>query len=232
MLNTLKTLFGKDTETLDTAQAEFMEMLELTQAMFKDANRGVWEQALTPDERSDLYRSDRRVNKLERSVRRRVLVAMNTQSTVADINSCVLLLHVVKDAERIGDYSKNLSELRDYDARDVGDDDVSATLKSIAHEIEEIFEGTLPVMQPDGEIDRAVELLQEARQLCKRCDQQLVRIAKSDKDPSAVTVHVLLTRFYKRVAAHLSNVLSAVVMPLHKLDYFDERELDGLTDNA
>jgi hypothetical protein len=43
---------------------------------------------------------------------------------------------------------------------------------------------------------------------------------------------VLLTRFYKRIAAHLSNVLSAVVMPLHKLDYFDEREVDGLTDNA
>jgi hypothetical protein len=41
-------------------------------------------------------------------------------------------------------------------------------------------------------------------------------------------VHVLLTRFYKRIAAHLSNVLSVVVMPLHKIDYFDERELEGL----
>jgi hypothetical protein len=27
-------------------------------------------------------------------------------------------------------------------------------------------------------------------------------------------------------------VLSAAVMPLHKLDYFDERELEGLTDNS
>ena len=102
MLNALMTLFTKDNETLATAQAEFMEMLQRTQTMFKDAKRGVWESALTPDERQQLYRSDRRVNKLERSVRRRVLVAMNTRAT--DINNCVLLLHVVKDAERIGDY--------------------------------------------------------------------------------------------------------------------------------
>ena len=232
MLSALKTLFGKDSQTLVTAQAEFMEMLQRTQTMFKDAKRGVWETALTPDERQDLYRSDRRVNKLERSVRRRVLVAMNTRGSGTDLNNCVLLLHVVKDAERIGDYCKNLSELRDYDERDLGGEDVTATLRGIADELEEVFDATLPVMSPDGDIDTAVELLQSARELCKRCDQQLLRIAKCDKDPSAVTVHVLLTRFYKRIAAHLSNVLSAAVMPLHKQDYFDEREVEGLTDNA
>ena len=232
MLNALRTLFGKDSQTLATAQAEFMEMLQRTQTMFKDAKRGVWDSALTPEERQNLYRSDRRVNKLERSVRRRVLVAMNTQGSATDLNNCVLLLHVVKDAERIGDYCKNLSELRDYDERDLGSDEVAATLRGIADELEEIFDATLPVMSPDGDIDTAVELLQSARELCKRCDQQLLRIAKSDKDPSAVTVHVLLTRFYKRIAAHLSNVLSAAVMPLHKLDYFDEREVEGLTDHA
>jgi hypothetical protein len=33
-------------------------------------------------------------------------------------------------------------------------------------------------------------------------------------------------RFYKRTAAHVLNVLSSVVMPLHKLDYYDEDEID------
>ena len=36
---------------------------------------------------------------------------------------------------------------------------------------------------------------------------------------------MLLTRFYKRVGAHLVNILSSVVMPLHKVDFFDEAEL-------
>jgi phosphate uptake regulator len=165
MLNTLITLFGKDNETLATAEAEFNEMLERTQAMFKDAKRGVWETALTANERQELYRSDRRVNKLERSVRRRVLVAMNTKGGDTDLNNCVVLLHVVKDAERIGDYCKNLSELRDYDARDLGGDEVSASLRTIADELEEIFDAALPVMASDGDIDGAVELLQSAREL-------------------------------------------------------------------
>ena len=34
---------------------------------------------------------------------------------------------------------------------------------------------------------------------------------------------VLLTRFYKRLGAHLLNILTSVVMPLHKLDFYDER---------
>jgi hypothetical protein len=33
---------------------------------------------------------------------------------------------------------------------------------------------------------------------------------------------VMGTRFYKRIAAHVLNILSSVVMPLHKLDYYDE----------
>ena len=34
----------------------------------------------------------------------------------------------------------------------------------------------------------------------------------------------LLYRFLKRVTAHSSNVVSAVVMPVDQLDYFDESE--------
>jgi hypothetical protein len=33
------------------------------------------------------------------------------------------------------------------------------------------------------------------------------------------------TRFYKRLGAHVLNVLTSVVMPLHKLDYYDEKEI-------
>jgi hypothetical protein len=37
-------------------------------------------------------------------------------------------------------------------------------------------------------------------------------------------------RFYKRIAAHVLNVLSSVVMPLHKLDYYDEKRLAEVMD--
>jgi hypothetical protein len=40
-------------------------------------------------------------------------------------------------------------------------------------------------------------------------------------------VLVLATRFYKRIGGHVLNVLSSVVMPLHKVDYYDEDEVQA-----
>ena len=33
--------------------------------------------------------------------------------------------------------------------------------------------------------------------------------------------------FFKRIIAHLGNVASSLVMPLHKLDYYDEKHLEN-----
>jgi len=95
MLNALITLFRKEEETLTTARNEFLEMLDTTSGMFKEAVRGTWADALTPAERSALYKNDRRVNKLERAVRRRVETTMFLRGQETDLAACVLLLHVV-----------------------------------------------------------------------------------------------------------------------------------------
>ncbi len=36
---------------------------------------------------------------------------------------------------------------------------------------------------------------------------------------------VLLTRFYKRLGGHTMNIISSVTMPVHKLDFHDEKYL-------
>jgi hypothetical protein len=51
-------------------------------------------------------------------------------------------------------------------------------------------------------------------------------VAGSAYDAATTTSLVLGARYYKRIESHLLNVLSGVVMPLHKLDYYDERVLD------
>ena len=49
--------------------------------------------------------------------------------------------------------------------------------------------------------------------------------AKADYPaPTAVSL-ALGARYYKRFEGHLLNILSSVVMPLHKLDFFDEDEV-------
>ena len=65
--------------------------------------------------------------------------------------------------------------------------------------------------------------------MAKRCDDLIRRIAAADYDGSTAVALTLGARFYKRIDAHLLNLLSGVIMPLHKLDYFDEKAL--LTDS-
>jgi phosphate uptake regulator len=74
--------------------------------------------------------------------------------------------------------------------------------------------------------EEAIELIRQGRELTHRCDLLVGRIARSEYDASSATATVLGTRYYKRIAAHILNVLSSVVMPLHKLDYYDERVLE------
>ena len=39
---------------------------------------------------------------------------------------------------------------------------------------------------------------------------------------SEVTSLLLLTRYHKRVAGHLANILSSVVFPVHQMDFMDD----------
>ena len=78
--------------------------------------------------------------------------------------------------------------------------------------------------------DEAIDLIRQGRDITHRCDVLLSRVARSDYDAATTTAVVLGTRFYKRISAHLLNILSSVVMPLHKLDYYDEKLLEGAKD--
>ena len=74
--------------------------------------------------------------------------------------------------------------------------------------------------------DTAILLIKEGRNTNRRCDELVKVVARSSYEAAVTTSMVLGARYYKRIQAHLLNVLSGVVMPLHKLDYYDERLID------
>jgi hypothetical protein len=50
-------------------------------------------------------------------------------------------------------------------------------------------------------------------------------LVTTDQPGHEAVPRALLFRYYKRIVAHLMNLLSAVVMPLDRLDYFDEERV-------
>ena len=81
-----------------------------------------------------------------------------------------------------------------------------------------------PDIIANEDVEGATKHLQAGRSSAQKCDKLLSELAQSDLSAAEVTSMVLLTRFHKRLGAHLLNILSSVVMPLHKLDFYDGRE--------
>ncbi len=220
MLKELLSLFRSD-QPLREMGENFAEMLRLTYEMTLQAGEVYFGDRVSAEARSNLYRRDIRVNKLERTIRKEVIAHLSISGTSQSLPYCLLLMSLVKDVERIGDYAKNLSEIREFHPEPLPDDEFVSELQEIREGVEQAFSITAEVFA-SSDHERAVALIQEGRILTHRCDMLVGRVAASGYGARDAAAVVMGTRFYKRIAAHVLNVLSSVVMPLHKLDYYDE----------
>ncbi len=223
MLRELISIFKAD-NPLGRMGENFAKMLGLTQAQTVRAGKMFFGKPPSPEERTAIYQEDIKVNKLERKIRKQVIAHLSVAGNSADVPYSLLLMSLVKDVERIGDYSKNLAEALDVSGAVLPDDATVAELREIRHGVESTFEAVADVFAKSDE-EGAVELIRQGRDTNHRCDALINRIAKSDYDAATTVAVTLATRFYKRIGSHLLNILSGVVMPLHKLDYYDEKVL-------
>ncbi|MCH8145048.1 MAG: hypothetical protein IIA55_10040 [Gemmatimonadetes bacterium] len=204
----------------------FAKMLSLTRDQTVRAGEIFFSKPASPEERTQIYKQDVKVNKLERKIRKQVIAHLSIAGNSADVPYSLLLMSLVKDVERIGDYAKNLAETLDVSGAILPDDDTVAELREIRNGIEGTFEAVAEVFAQSDE-EEAVALIRQGRDMSHRCDALIDRIAKGDYDAATTVAVTLGTRFYKRIGAHLLNILSGVVMPLHKLDYYDEKVLEA-----
>lgn len=202
----------------------FNRMLALSCDMAFVAGNMFFERKSSPEERTGLYEKDVEVNKLQRAIRKQVVAHLSVAGNKLDLPYCLALMSLVKDVERLGDYAKNLSELNDIYSGDLPTDDIMDELVEIRRGVESAMSGTGEVLS-SSDTERAIELIRKGRDFAHRSDTLINRIARASYDSGTATVMVLATRYYKRFSGHVLNVLSSVVMPLHKLDYYDEDEL-------
>lgn len=212
---------------LEQASRELDSMLTETQAMLLEASAICWGKPATADQRADLDRRDARVHTHEVAIRRAVIDHLGSGETRA-VPFALKLMSVVKDVERLGDYAKNLADIAETCGTPperaiyqyVQDPPVAA-LCEVVREVESLARKAPAVFQ-HGEADAARELTTRGRATAARCTVLLGQVAAGDY-PADVAVNLALTiRFYKRILGHYLNILSAVIMPLDKIDFFAE----------
>lgn len=217
-----KELLGllKSSNAIALMGADFSRMLKMSHEITLAAGQNLFDEG-GGEGHEEIRKRDLAINKLERGVRKQVIAHLTLSRSPAEVPYCLLLMSIVKDVERIGDYAKNLSEVRVEGGAPIPDDELGTELRDIRRIVEGTFARVDEVFaSSDAEVANA--LIEEGRTVTRRCDALLGKVARSDHDAATATSVVLGARYYKRIGGHLLNVLSGVVMPLHKLDYHDE----------
>ncbi len=227
----LRALLGilRTDDPLQAIGERFERMLALTEEMTLAAGEVAFGVDASPSRRTQLYERDVEVNQLERTIRKQVVAHLSIPGSRVDVPHCLLLMSLAKDVERVGDYAKNLSELVEIQAGPLPDGEIVGELQEIRRGVEAAFRAASKIFSASDR-EQAMEMIQQGRAIAHRCDVLISQIGRAGYGGEATTVLVLATRFYKRIGGHVLNVLSSVVMPLHKIDYYDEDEVAGASD--
>ena len=223
MLRELLTVFRSD-NPLHAMGGDIVRMLGRTEEMTTSAGCIYLGGTAAEQDRGRLYNYDVEVNKLERDIRKRIVAHLSIPGNSSDAAYCLLLMSLVKDIERIGDYAKNLAEIEDIRSEPMPDVPIVRELQGIRQAVDGSFRAVTETFSTSDH-DRAEALIEQARGIAHQSDSLIERISHSDYDANLTAALVLGTRYYKRINGHLLNVLSSVVMPVHKIDYYDEVEI-------
>lgn len=226
MLKELLSLFRAD-DPIARMAADFSKMVDLSQGLTTRAGHVLFQEGTSAArELEEISKQDVEINKLERRIRKQLIAHLILTRDRSDVIYCLLLMSLVKDVERLGDYAKNVSEIRSDGGAPVPDDENGSAIREIRGAVEATYASVNSVFAT-SDSRAAAQLIQEGREVNRRCDNLIKRVAGSSYDAATTTTLVLAARYYKRIESHLLNILSGVVMPLHKVDYFDEKSIDA-----
>ncbi|MBN1353450.1 MAG: hypothetical protein JW994_02125 [Candidatus Omnitrophica bacterium] len=210
---------GKDflTEVLD----DFKKMLDDTRYMFESVCNGLIEGKDGSILEKKTYEIDKKVNSLEKEIRKRIVEHLSIQPSI-DVPVSLVLMSVVKDAERVGDYCKNIFEIINLLEKPLDKKVFEELFNHIDKQILEVFDKTRKAFIESNE-KVAKEILYLERSIVKNCDNIVKKLAKGNLSTNEAVCLALLARYFKRVTAHLVNIGSSVILPISDLDFFDER---------
>jgi phosphate uptake regulator len=174
----------------------------------------------------EVRKSDKRVNKAERAVRRALVVHTSVRGGQADMPLVLAAMSIVKDAERIGDNSKNIWDLAHYgiDLSQAPDRDEMLRHRNATSRL--IIDTARIFSERDSAA--AEELLKSLDAVLDQYDRHVEEQLASDGPARQAVARALLYRYLKRITANAMNVLTSLVMPIDRLDFYDEDKADRL----
>ena len=215
---------GTSQTPIDEVRETIARMLEDGHDIFVTASDALFGGGKSKATKREVRATDQEINQMQADVRRSLMIHASVNT--GDLAVVLQYASIVKDAERVGDYAKNLYDLVRYGASFAGapdEDELAGYRDSVATLILEaasVFDAM--------DTERAQELINKADGFLSDYDSHVKAQCQVPPDTNAqdAVSRALYYRFLKRTTAHVMNVLTSLVQPLDRLDYYDEAPED------
>ena len=211
----------KSEDLLSQAWEESFEMMVLSNEMFSAAIRYL-RRVEKIKTLKNLKKRDREINEFQKSVRKKVVTHFSVSQKVEDFPNGLVLLNIVVDVERLGDYTKNILDLAIHYPDPLVSEDCLNSLKEIEDDILSRFTDTLTAIEQQDE-KLAKKLLKSYRKSFSNMSDKIVNDGisgkpeyKDQKEAASVTLYA---RYLKRVGGHLKNITTTMLNPYEEIGY-------------
>ena len=210
----------KSDSLYEQALTECHEMLEIVREMFNESINSL-RNSDTAEIPIDIYAMDKKINEFERDVRRKVMTHLAVGGK-EDIGSGLILVSVVIDIERIGDYTKNIYDLAKTHPKKLSSGSLKETLDNMENSTKEFLNKAIDAFK-NQDIELARSLMEEYKTDISTISNEIVNALVSGENAEfssdQASALCLYSRYLKRIAAHSRNLVSSIVNPFERIGY-------------
>jgi len=208
-------------DLLAQAWQESREMLVLSQEIFIKAVKQLRENE-DVEALKELKKRDWEINTFQREVRRKVLTHYSVTEDQSDLSNGLVLINMVVDIERLGDYTKNIVDLALNFPENIVSENLSEDLHLIETTVHQRFARTVEAIEnQDSEIAKSLKASYKY-EISKLSDGIVDKILSgeiafgSESKTAAIALYV---RYLKRIGSHLNNIATSLVNPFDTIGY-------------
>ena len=207
----------------DNLQAQALhechEMLEMCEQMVGASVESL-RQRDDADIEIDIVAMDKKLNAFERDVRRKVMTHLALGHT-GDLSTGLVLISIVIDLERIGDYSKNIYQLARQHPTRLDGGPLEEPLADMERNTLELLAQASKAFRTGDEAAARALMLDYKNDISAKSHEMERRLVTGQTvvdGPSGASL-ALYMRFLKRISAHSRNLASSVVNPFDRIGY-------------
>ncbi len=224
MFKLLVEIFKRE-DLLQQAYDMTIDMLKSETKMFYTASASLHNDSeKATGEEYDIYAEDRVINEYQRVVRRKVVAHLAT-STSRDIVFGLMLVSIIIDVERLGDYAKNIMDLAREHPEPLNYYNFNDQIMMIEKEINERFIKLSHAFESSDE-DVAKEIMKVHGKINSTCDsilKTMIQENQPDIPSNEAATLTLYVRYLKRTSAHITNIASSIVNTFDNIGFSNKK---------